>query len=205
MLKLYAAKQSPFGRRIALWLTLQGRDFQQEFLSTMADFDALKAIYPGGRAPVLELPDGARLVESFVLMDWLEETAAASKRLLPPRGPERRDALQTIALAHQASEKAVALFYETNVRPEEFRWPGWVERLEGQLSGTIAAVESRCPESGFFGDAAPVGADIGAVCLWDFLGKALPDRQAGLTPSCPKLAALAERANALAPFSMTKP
>lgn len=199
---LYGRNMSPFTRRVAVWCTLQGREPERRKLTVAGDdFERIRALNPVGRVPVLVLDDGAVLIETSAIIDWLEETAPEGRRLLPASGVARRDALQLIACANSTAEKAVALVYEKNRRPPELHWPEWVARLEGQISGGLAALEQRTPE-GWFGGDAPNGPDIAFVIAHDFIIATNPHLLEG---KFPKLAAMAARAQALPAFSQTMP
>lgn len=199
---LYARYLSPFGRRVAVWLGLHGIEFEQKALAPMEDFEALLAKNPVGRVPVLELPDGTRLVDSAMICDHLEQLAPPDRRLLPSEPLARLAVTQTIAEAVGVAEKGVAYAYEALRRPPEYQWDAWKERLGRQLEGGLASLEARAPAEGYFGGAAPNGADVMAVIAHDFIALARSDLLGAKTP---KLAALSARANALAPFAATQP
>lgn len=199
---VYARNLSPFGRRVMAWLALQGRPYRQEALAPMEHFDAIREKNPGGRVPILELDDGRRLIDSAMIVDHLEATAAPELRLIPAEPEARLETTQAMAHAHGLTEKAVAYVYEKNRRPEEFQWPAWRERLAVQIAGGLAEVEARTAEGGFAGGARPNGADIVGAIAYDFIETTNPDL---LATGFPKLAALSARANALDAFKATHP
>ncbi len=201
---LYGRDLSPFARRVAIWAALQGRRVERRPLAATDpnDAEAIRAVHPGTRVPVLELEDGARLIDSFAICDWLDETAPEGRRLVPATGTARRDCLQRLAIAHATAEKIVAMVYEKNRRPAEFQWPDWQERLAGQIRGGFAAIEATVPAAAFFGGEAPDGSDIATVCALQMAEATNPWL---LEPGYPRLAALAERAMALPAFVETDP
>ncbi|MGB0498088.1 MAG: glutathione S-transferase N-terminal domain-containing protein, partial [Rubricella sp.] len=78
---LYGRDLSPFVRRIAIWCDLQERPIERRKLMVSGpEWEQVKAVNPTGRVPALVLPDGEVLVESWAIMDWLEETAAPHLR-----------------------------------------------------------------------------------------------------------------------------
>lgn len=198
---LYGRNLSPYVRRVAVWLGLQGRAVETRPLATAEDFEAILAANPVGRVPTLELDDGTRLIEAWAICDWLDD-AAPERRLVPAAGPARRETLQRLALASATADKAVALVYDRNRRPEALHWADWIARLTRQVAGGLAAMEAVAPEAGFFGGDAPDGADVGFVCAFDFIGVMHPEIAGG---PYPRLAALSARANALASFADTRP
>jgi glutathione S-transferase len=201
---LYGRNLSPYTRRVAIWLTLQGRRFEQRALALTepADFAALVAISPLGRVPVLETQEGARLVESWAICDWLDDSAPAGRRLVPESGPARRNALQRIAAAQAATDKCVALVYDRNRRPEAFHYTPWIARIIGQIDGALATLDAAAPSEGWLGGAAPDGSDVTLACLSDFAALMHPDLMEGRYP---RLAAHAARANEHPAFAATRP
>jgi glutathione S-transferase len=200
---LYGRDLSPFARRVAIWCALQGRVPERRKIAIAgADFDEIRAHNPVVRVPILILDDGTHLIETFAICDWLEETAPEGRRLVPERGLARRDCLQRIALANSVAEKAVAMVYEKNRRPEALHWADWQERLAGQIRGGLAAMEASAPAEGFHGGAAPDGSDIAAVCAVQFVEATNPWL---LEPGYPRLAALVGRAMAIPAVAETVP
>lgn len=199
---LYGRDLSPFTRRVAIWCGLQGRDLERRQLSVAGeDMEKIRAVNPIARVPVLTLADGTRLMESFTICDWLDETAP-DRRLVPASGTARRDCLQHIALAHSVAEKSVAMVYEKNRRPQEFQWPDWQDRLAGQVRGGLGEMEATAPADGWLGGAEPDGSDIAFAVTHDFIEVTNPWL---MNPACPRLAAHAARANALPAIGASKP
>ncbi len=85
------------------------------------------------KAPTLVLDDGTVLMDSSLILDYLECLAGRERSLLPQRPQARARALSLIGAALVACEKSVQIYYELNLRPEERRHGPWLERVEGQL------------------------------------------------------------------------
>lgn len=200
---LYGRNLSPFARRVAVWCALQGRAVERRPLMVSGpDFETLKTLNPLGRVPVLTTEDGAHLVETAAIIDWLEDTAPPEARLLPATGPARRDALQQVALGNGVAEKGVALVYEKNRRPEPYQWADWRARLEGQIAGGLAAIEAACPADGWLGGDRPGAGDVVFAIAHDFIRATNPHL---LEPGFPRLAALAARAAQMPAFAGSAP
>ncbi|WDR02418.1 glutathione S-transferase family protein [Devosia algicola] len=198
-LVLYGGRRSPFVRRIALWLALQGRAFERREVGVFgADFESFKTINPLGRVPALTLENGDHLIESGAIIDYLEDTAAPENRLIPAAAGPRLQCQQLMALAGATGEKAVAYVYETERRPAQLQWPEWRDRMERQVLGGLAALEAKTPTDGWFGGDKPNGADIAAVTIHDFAGTI---KTIDMKTSYCRLAALSARANATEAFS----
>lgn len=201
---LYGRDLSPFARRLAIFCALQDHPVERrEILVQGDDFERLKTMNPVGRVPVLELNDGTQLSESYAIGDWLDETSPNGLRMLPQSGVDRRVAYQRLALASGTAEKAVALVYDKNRRPEEFHWPDWQRRLVGQIQGGLARLDATVPQSGWSGSDGPDAGDIAAVIAFQFVETTNPWV---LEPGYANLAAFAERAMAEIPaVAATKP
>jgi glutathione S-transferase len=200
---LYGRNLSPFVRRVAIWCALQGREVERRQITVAgADFEEVKKHNPVGRVPVLILDDGTHLIESFAICDYLDETAPNERRLIPERGPERMGCLQRLALGSSTADKAVAMVYERNRRPEEFHWRDWQQRVAGQVQGGLAELDRVVPEEGWSGEGGPDGGDIAAVIAYQFVEVTNPWL---LEPGYPRLKALAERAMENEAFASTKP
>lgn len=200
---LYGRFLSPFTRRVAVWMNLQGRSFEHVSVAPRGPgSEALAEINPMMRVPALKLDDGTVLVESSVIIDWLEDSADG-KRLLPPAGEARRRRLQGYALGNTLAEKAVALSAERVRRPAELHWAEEIARIEGQIATVLAIAEAHTPEGGFGGtDGQPDGATICIVTAYDFAAKVFPEYGGARYP---RLAALSDRSNALPAFGSTRP
>jgi len=202
-MRLYGRNLSPYARRVAIWCALQERCLErvQESALDPAFQDRLREENPGRRVPVLVLDDGTRLIETFAICDFLDETAPEGRRLVPASSAARRDCLQRIALAHQTTEKVVAMMYEKNRRPEPLHWTEWQDRLVGQVRDGFAAMERGAPTH-FYGGGAPDGADIAAVCAVQQAEVTNPSLMSTVGPG---LKGLCARAMELAPFRETYP
>lgn len=200
---LYGRNLSPFTRRVAIWLDEYGLAARREPLAATdpAHKEAMRAVHPGIRVPALELDDGTVLIGSGAICDWLDE-GAGDRRLVPASGLARRDCLQEIAMAEATAEKAVAMVYEKNRRPEAFHWADWQARLAEQIEGGLAAMEAATPEAGFRGGARPDGADYMRGIVFQFVEATNPWLLARGTP---RLAGLAARLMERAAFSTTHP
>lgn len=190
---------SPYVRRVAVSLRLLGFAYEHDTRSVFGDFDDLRRTNPLGRVPALVLDDGAVLVDSGAILDWLDERVGPERALLPSAGPGRRRALQRIALATGAIDKAGAAAYERLIRPAARRWPEWIERCRSQAAGALAALEAEgWPEEG-----RPDQAEVTVACLLRYL--TLSDPELLSVGRYPALDNLAGRCEALPEFRATRP
>jgi len=201
---LYGRLLSPFVRRVAVAARLQGHVIERrDLLVTGDDFARVRELNPIGRVPVLVLDDGTPLMETYAIMDWLDETSPNGVRMLPSSGVERRAAFQRLAHGQGTVEKAVALVYERNRRPDQFHWPEWQQRLVAQIQGGLQAMDGWVPEAGWSGPDGPDGGDIAAAIAYQFIETTNPWV---LEPTYGRLKAFTARAMAEMPgFADSKP
>ncbi|MEM7508819.1 MAG: glutathione S-transferase family protein [Pseudomonadota bacterium] len=197
---LYGRDLSPFTRRIAIQCRLQDRDVERcDILTAGPEFEELRQINPLGRVPVLVLDDGQIMMESFAIGDWLDETSPNGVRLLPLGGEDRRKVLQLLAMASGTADKAVALVYDKNRRPEEFHWPDWHARLETQIQGGLGLLEGAVRDTW---PTQPNAAEIAAVIAYQFIQATNPHL---LDPGYPRLASLVDQAMQMPAMAETLP
>ena len=190
---------SPFVRRVAVSLRLLGFEYEHDTRSVFGDFDSMRTTNPLGRIPSLVLDDGAVLIDSAAILDWLDETVGPERALLAPRGPERRAQLRRIALAAGAVDKAGAAAYERIIRPPAHRWPEWIARCRTQAGGAIAALAAEpWPEGGRLDQA-----QITTACMLRYV--AISDPELMPAGRYPALDALSARCEARPEFAATNP
>jgi glutathione S-transferase len=196
--------RSPFVRRVAATMKIYGLPYERRVLSTITDGEAIRAVNPIGRVPALILDSGETLIDSAAILDYLDECAGPERALVPTQGAERREVLKGVALAIGAVEKAVALAYELQRRPEHLIFPEWAEKLKGQTRAGLATLD-RILGTGREWIALDrlTQADASAVATWDFLGNMLAGHFAAT--DFPNLAALSVRANRMSAFAETHP
>jgi glutathione S-transferase len=189
---------SPFVRRVGIALTLYELPFEHRPWSTFGDADKLRPYNPLTRVPTLVLDDGAVLIESHSILDYLDSLVPAERAMFPLAQPARREALQVAALATGLGDKAVSLFYERLLHREASEV--WVERCRGQISGVLAALESaRAQRPGPYWFGERIGhADIAVAAVLRFLTEA--HRRLVSMADFPALAAHAARLEALPAF-----
>jgi glutathione S-transferase len=191
---------SPFVRRVAIALKLYGLAFAHRPWSTFGEGDRIAPFNPLRRVPTLVLDDGEALIESSAILDHLDELVGPEKAMTAARGPQRRHALKTIALATGLGDKSVSLVYERVLRKDDKRSKIWVERCEAQIGGVLEVLEREragVASPYWFGD--KIGhADIAVACVLRFTNEAHP--QLFDAARYPVLAAHAARCEALASF-----
>lgn len=161
--------------------------------------ELLGGLNPALRVPTLVLDDGETLVESAMILDWLDEQVGPQRALLPASGPARRQALTIMALATGVADKGIHIVIERAFRPEEKRHAPWTDRCRVQVGGGLAELDRLCAAAGerpwLLGDAM-TQADITLACYTTYLRDAVPLELSAY----PSLEARVERSEALPVF-----
>ncbi|MGH7122169.1 MAG: glutathione S-transferase family protein [Acetobacteraceae bacterium] len=190
---------SPFVRRVAVSMRVLGFSYEHDTRSVFADFDAMRSVNPLGRIPSLKLDDGAVLIDSAAILDWLDQTVGPERALLPPEGMARRRALKLVALATGAIDKVGAATYERVIRPRALRWPEWIARCRMQAEGAIAALaDASWPVVGRIGQP-----EITTACMIRYVR--MVDAELLAAGRYPALDSLADRCEARQEFRATFP
>lgn len=196
--------ESPFARRVGVTLKLLGIPFEHRGWGSATHGAELRRINPVGRVPALILADEEVLIDSAMILDYLDELAGPGRALTPSVGIERRRVNRLVAIALGACEKYVAAYYEHSKRPPEKHHQPWIDHLEGQVATALAeldrAAEGAAPW--FLGDRL-TQADVTAACTvlsirHDYPHLAPPGRYKALD----RIVAAAE---ALPAFAETRP
>ncbi|MBD8668946.1 glutathione S-transferase [Pseudomonas lurida] len=162
-MKLIGMLDSPYVRRVAISLDVYGVDFVHEPLSVFRAFSEFAQINPVVKAPTLVLDDGTVLMDSSLILDYLEALAPDNKKLLAQQPAARAQELQVLGLALAACEKSVQIVYEHNLRPAEKLHAPWLDRISGQLLAAYSLLEQQLADSG-----ALTQASITAAVAWSF-------------------------------------
>lgn len=164
-MKLVGLFDSPYVRRVAVSMRLQGLPFEHVALSVFRHINEMREFNPLIKVPMLILDNGDKLIDSSFILDYLDGIVAGDKRLTPAAGIERMKVQQHCAVALIAMEKAVQYYYETGLRPAENTYQAWAERVRTQMHDAFAMLEEM-PESPAFNGEAITQAEVStAVAL----------------------------------------
>jgi glutathione S-transferase len=130
---------SPFVRRTAIALSLYGFGYEHRPWSVWANEAELSKLSPLRRVPVLVLDDGEALLDSFTILDHLDECVGPERALYPAAGAARRAALRVTALATGLADKAISLFYEGRLHDQPAA--KWSDRCRRQILETCELLE----------------------------------------------------------------
>lgn len=197
-MQLIGMFDSPYVRRVAVSLHLLDQPFEHRPLSVFSTFEQFSHINPVVKAPTLVTDDGTVLMDSTLILQWVEAQTPGA-RLTPQTPAQRLHDLRLTGLALAACDKAVQTVYEHRLRPAEKQHAPWLNRVGGQLDAAFTALEAEFARMPLAATSqAMTHGSIAAAVAWSFTHLLLPGRVA--TDAHPHLAAFTEAAEALPPF-----
>lgn len=150
-MKLRFSITSPFVRKVRILAIEAGLEDEIELQPTnawAADTDLPKD-NPLSKVPSLVLDNGDTLYDSPVICEYLDSLHTGHK-LFPEAGPDRWRQLKLQALADGITDAAVQIRIEGHMRPEDKRWPGWIERQTAAINRGLDEVEREVGHFGVF-------------------------------------------------------
>ncbi|MHC8299194.1 glutathione S-transferase [Pseudomonas sp. ZS1P83] len=175
-MKLIGMLDSPYVRRVAISAKRLGIPLEHQSVSVFRHFEQFQQINPVVKAPTLVLDDGEVLMDSTLIIDYLEALAGPGKSLMPGDLDQRLRALRLIGLGLVACEKSVQLYYERSLRPAEIQFEPWVERVEEQLAAAYSALERELEKQPLKIDGSIAQDGITLAVAWSFTNLVVPDQ-----------------------------
>ena len=191
---------SPYVRRCAITLKLMGIPFEHQPVSVFRHFDRFRSINPVVKAPSLVCDDGTVLMDSTLIVDYLETCVEPGRALMPAGSPARREALRLVGLAMAACEKCVSIVYEKEQRAVVD--PKWMARVVGQANTAFGELEKAAARARPWLQGETLNAaDVAVACAWRF-GQYYNAVEVPAS-KYPALVAYSQRAEALPEFTST--
>ena len=127
-MKLTFSAASPFARKVRIAAIELGLIDRIEFVPTTVApaqaNDEYSNITPLKKLPVLILDDGNVVLDSYVIVEYLDELAGGDK-LIPASGPERWKVKSDHSLLQGMLDSMLLCRYERMVRPQGLQWQAW--------------------------------------------------------------------------------
>jgi glutathione S-transferase len=165
-MKLHYNVASPYARKVMAVAIETGQEAYIQpvtrMMSPVKPDAELAADNPLGKVPCLVTEEGAALYDSRVICEYLDSRHAGPK-IFPPVGPARWRALRRQAEGDGMLDAAVLTRYETFLRPEERRWPEWMEGQKGKFRRALDSLDGEAEEFG-------ATIDIGTITIGCALG-----------------------------------
>ena len=174
-MQLIGMMDSPYVRRVAISLRLMGIAHEHRQVSVFRHMDEFRAINPVIKAPTLICDDGDTIMESSLILDYLEALAGPEHSLMPKDIGQRQRALSLIGLGLAACDKAVQIEYERK-RPKEFHYEPWLKRVADQLHAAMDLLEKAAAHANPWLVTPQMGqADVTVAVAWRFVQFIVPD------------------------------
>ena len=189
-MKLTFSPASPFARKVRIAAIETGLIDKIEFTpAAVAPGQAneeYSKITPLKKLPVLILDNGDVILDSYVIVEYLDELAGGGK-LIPASGPERWKVKSDHSLLQGMLDSMLLCRYESMVRPEPLRWKAWSDDHWNRAWTGMARFENK-PDvlSGPF-----TIAQIGLVCVLGYADFRFAD--CGWRKAYPKLDAFHQK------------
>jgi len=193
-MKLVGMLDSPYVRRVAVCLDVLGVPFEHEAVSVFSTFERFQLINPVVKAPTLVCDDGGILMDSALILQYVEATGATASPLWDTVPEARLLQFRRVAYASAACEKVVQLVYEMQLRPPEAQHEPWKSRVRGQFRAAFQALEALTPDFETGVDTQHLNhASIWSAIVWQCARSLIPDEiSPAVHPKLDRLSALFE-------------
>jgi glutathione S-transferase len=198
--QLIGMLDSPYVRRVAISLRLLEMPFEHRSISVFGGFDQFAQINPVVKAPTLVCGDGEVLMDSTLILEYVE--FMGSRSLMPADLPAKLRALRIVGLSLAACDKTVQSVYEHSLRPAEKRHEPWRIRVHHQLIAAYGALEAELAKAPLPAQETTITqAGITTSVAWKFTQMMLPDIV--LAERFPRLTAYSASAEQIPAFQAT--
>jgi glutathione S-transferase len=145
-MKLAFTPASPFARKVriaAIELGLIDRiEFFPASVAPGTPNEEYSKINPQKKLPALITDDGDIIIDSYVIVEYLDELAGGGK-LIPASGRARWQVKSDHSLLQATLDSMLLCRYERMVRPQGLQWQAWSDDHWNRAWRTMALFESR--------------------------------------------------------------
>lgn len=199
-MKLIIATPSPFARKVRIALLEKALPHEVVVDNPWLAAEVRK-VNPLGKVPALILADGRTLVDSRVILEYLE-TLNAPPALIP-EAPSLRVAHRQIEALADGICDAVVLITLERARPAERQSADWISRQAAKIPAALDELERLLGHGEFFTTHGFGLAEIATGCALGYLDLRYPESDWRRT--LPALAALKSRLDPRDSFAATLP
>lgn len=197
-MRLIGMLDSPYVRRVAISLDMLGINFEHKAVSVFKNFDEFKSINPVVKAPTLVCDHGEVLMDSSLILQFIEASMANGKSLWTKKPAQLPHEFRAVGLALAACDKGVQYVYETNLRPAAAQYEPWLARVAEQITAALNLLEAELTNRQHDVEQTNNQASITAAVAWHFIQSMLPSLIA--KENYPNLVKLSTRMEADASF-----
>ena len=173
-MKLIGSLASPFVRKVRVVLAEKKLECQFELENVWAADTAIQQVNPLGKVPCLIMEDGTAMIDSRVMVEYLDTLTPVCK-LLPQNGRERADIKCWEALADGILDAAVLVRLERTLRAPEQQSAQWVARQMSKVTAGLATLAQKLDESPYCAGTHYTLADVAVGCMLGWLQFRFPE------------------------------
>ncbi len=197
-MRLIGMLDSPFVRRVAISLDALGVGFGHESVSVFSTFEKFRGINPVVKAPTLVCDDGGVLMDSALILQYVESTRGVPSPLWSADARRRLLQFRAVSYASAAAEQSVQLVYEMQLRPPSAQHEPWKTRVRSQFTAAFAALEGMLDAEPSLAQPGANHAAIWIAVVWQFAQSVIADELPA--SRYPRLVALSAQSEALPLF-----
>jgi len=201
-MKLIGSLASPYVRKVRVVLAEKKLDYEFELEDVWAADTTIDKLNPLGKVPSLIMEDGNVMIDSRVMVEYLDTLTPVCK-LLPPNGRDRADIKCWEALADGMLDAAVLVRLEKTLRPTKQQSPEWIKRQWSKVEASLKAMADGLGEKPFCVGNHYSLADVAVCCGLGWLAFRFPDL--AWREDYPMLARLFDKVSERVSFKDTAP
>ncbi len=173
-MKLIGSLASPYVRKVRVVLAEKKLDYQFELENVWAPDTTIDKLNPLGKVPSLVMEDGNVMIDSRVMVEYLDTLTPVCK-LLPPNGRDRADVKCWEALADGMLDAAIIVRLERTQRPVALQSEDWMARQMRKVQLGLASLSEKLGESAYCAGIHYSLADVAVGCTLGWLSFRFPD------------------------------
>jgi|SRR5471030_1787217 len=173
-MKLIGSLASPYVRKVRVVLAEKKLDYQFELENVWAPDTTIDKLNPLGKVPSLVMEDGNVMIDSRVMVEYLDTLTPVCK-LLPPNGRDRADVKCWEALADGMLDAAIIVRLERTQRPVALQSEDWMARQMRKVQLGLASLSDKLGESAYCAGIHYSLADVAVGCTLGWLSFRFPD------------------------------
>jgi glutathione S-transferase len=201
-MKLIGSLTSPYVRKVRVVLAEKKLDCQFALENVWASDTTIQLLNPLGKVPSLVMEDGSVMVDSRVIVEYLDTLTPVCK-LLPPNGRDRADIKCWEALADGIADAAILMRLERTLRAPAQQSQEWIDRQLQKVRLGLAALSHKLGEQPYCAGTHYSLADVAVGCTLGWLLFRFPD--IGWRDEYPNLARLFDKLSERPSFKDTLP
>ncbi len=172
-MKLIGKLPSPFVRKTLVVLVEKALPFEMVVDGPSQPGNRIIEFSPLGKIPILVTDDGRRMIDSRVIVEYVDMLSEAMP-MLPAPGAERIAVKRWEALADGICDAAVSIVAEGR-RPASERSPAWIDKQRGKVERSIAVMARELDGRTSLHGSGPTLADFASAVALSYVEYRLPE------------------------------